>query len=382
MGVLIYIAIFALSLCSFYLAEYFEKKGYYNVIGYGFVIIGIIIPCLLAAFRASCVGTDTVYYEEFYDYATKVHPFSLYCTTTDNEILFDGLIYFCANQLRSYHAFLFLCQFLIITPIYFFSIELRRRTDVNISTTAVMYIYFVLFYNMTLNNMRQSIAAAFLLAGIYYYKKPDKFKAIILMVLAVCFHNSAVVGIVLIVISGFPLRYKKANARKLSLIALIIFFIIAIALLPQLSEMAYNNQMIPYTIYHYAERYFVGEGRVNMTMGKIAMLICRSILLLYPLLCGKTGDFKEYKSSEIQVILGTTIFVSFFTIYQNILAYRVTIYQDFFFMSFLPQFLYSEDYARSDVRKLFYIFFIFLYWGFYYIYEGWNGTYPYIFAFT
>lgn len=381
MSALIYLSTFFLSIVCLYLYEHIKGKGIYIYLRHFFSIIGIMLPCFLAAFRDASVGTDTIFYQQFYIYATEQNSFWSYHKLIDNELAYDCLIYFCANYLKSYHSFLFLSQSLVIVPIYLFALKMKHQLHGNITVTMVMFVYYMLFYNMTLNNMRQGISASFLILAFGYWDEKYRIKAIMIGLIATLFHLSAVIGVLLIVAASFLLQYRNNGARKSMSLILLLGFFITIMMLPQIAWFTYTNHLIPYSIYHYTERYILGEGRVNMSVGKITMLIMRIGLLLLPLILHeKIADYKVYRKTEMQIIVGTTIFASFFIIYQNILAYRVTIFQDYFFMIFFPQALSNRNYMRKDAKKAFLIAYLLVYWWFYYMYEGWNGTYPFVFA--
>ena len=164
---MIYIVCFLISCFYFWLSEKSKNKFAKN----GLAIIAILIPCILAGLRADTVGTDVkVYVEPIYHAAKESTGFSDYMGQSwfyiwrykyvhDFEIGFTTLVFVIAKITGSLGMVLFFIHAFIVTPIY---IGLRRMHK-TYPISFGMLVFYLMFYNTSLNMMRQWIAMAILL---------------------------------------------------------------------------------------------------------------------------------------------------------------------------------------------------------------------------
>ena len=101
-----------------------------------------------------------------------------------------------------FSTFLFIVEALIIIPIYF-SLKISKTKNEDILLG--MSIFYLFFYNVTLNMVRQSIAIAFSTLGITMMISCKKFKkmAILPLVIAIGMHKSALIVIIIFALYHF-----------------------------------------------------------------------------------------------------------------------------------------------------------------------------------
>ena len=123
---MIYICSFAITTGLIWLVEHSKENKYNRIV----VIIALLIPCLLAAFRASSIGTDyEVYLKPIFLNALKSNSFIEYLNSRwysiwryiyvkDWEIGFTTIIYIVSKLTHSLQFCAFVVEAFIIFPTY------------------------------------------------------------------------------------------------------------------------------------------------------------------------------------------------------------------------------------------------------------------------
>lgn len=183
-----------------------EKKKSF-VVG----MIGVLIPCFLAAFRADIIGTDVrgylkqitgaaIWSQSWKEYWNAAWFATWkYVYTHDFEIGFVFFVYMVAKIFRSIVAVQFFVQAAVSIPIYIALYKKREEYPVWLG----MLVYYLMFYNTSLNTMRQFAAMGFLLLSMYYFMEENRKRYILYFAVAILFHNSALIGIFIAFIYKF-----------------------------------------------------------------------------------------------------------------------------------------------------------------------------------
>lgn len=189
------------------------------------ICLALILPCVLAGFRELSVGTDTGKYvlnyyrvapefESFHDYKVFINDNFL-----SNDTLYMLLSYIFGKMGIPFSVLLFIFELLIIVPTYF-SIKNFSKKDSNIM--AGMMFFYLMMYNLSLNMVRQSIAIAFALLGFSILvrsgtnsSRKDLIKSIVLLFVAIGFHDSAIIMLPIYILYKFY-SDKRIN-RKLKI---------------------------------------------------------------------------------------------------------------------------------------------------------------------
>lgn len=166
-------------------------------------IIALLIPCLIAGLRAQNVGTDVmVYAKNLTNSAIQADSVGEYFRSywyldwrnmyvQDIEPAFSLLVYLVAKLTNSLGAVLFAIQAVTILPIYAALARNRKNAPVWLG----MLIFYFLYYNATLNLMRQWMALSFLLLAYQMLRERKPVLTVLFCAVAFLFHFSAVIVI-------------------------------------------------------------------------------------------------------------------------------------------------------------------------------------------
>lgn len=215
----IYLLTFAISTILIAIAE--KRKTKYFVL---LSAVALLIPCLLAAFRAVNVGSDTsLYLKPMTQAAMQAENIGEYYRThwyhsyknlyiKDYDIAFSLLVYFVTKLTSSMAAVQFAVSALTLVPTYAALAKSRKSAPVWLG----MLIFYLYFYNGTYNFMRQMIAMAFLLLAFQYLVEKKWGWVAVYSALSLLFHSSAVIGIALFFVYGcvqYADRWQFAHNR-------------------------------------------------------------------------------------------------------------------------------------------------------------------------
>ena len=152
-----------------------------------FIFVAWLLLSSVAGFRAYRVGTDTLTYVAIYNNKSD-----------DMEIGFSWLIQLLHELALKPTAFLFACA-LITNGLVLIAIS--RLSD-NVWLSVYLYITLYYYFN-SFNAMRQYIAVSILLNAFYYASKKRWGPYSVLLIIAISFHSSALIGIVFVLIFGY-----------------------------------------------------------------------------------------------------------------------------------------------------------------------------------
>lgn len=160
--------------------------------------LAVCVMALLVAFRASNVGNDTEAYRQIF---FSVIEDSDYISNARYEI---GYLYL--NKFVGYFTkdpqVLFVIVAIFQSAVYFWFVK-KHSKDAAFSTV----LYFCILFSGMMNIVRQMIAVAFLFIAVDRILNKHSLRAIIWIVIAFLFHESAIIFLVLPIISY--VRYNK-----------------------------------------------------------------------------------------------------------------------------------------------------------------------------
>ena len=374
----VYITCFFFSSLLFYFSKYLNKRTR-NVID----AIAIFIPCLIAGIRSNTVGTDvSVYLEPMVANAHNASSIREYMLSSwrqgwvirgvkDIEIGFSLLVFLIIKIFDSIYILQFVIQLLTIVPIY---IGLRKSNVNNLWLG--MLTYFCMFYNNSLNIMRQSIAVAFIFLAFQYLFNSEKIKFIIGLIVACLFHNSALLGILILLIYEFlgVKIFKKENTYKTESKRLLILTIAGIAILFIQNLIVKIMGMIGLSAY------------VHYIMGDLTFLPNQLIIRLPILILSVIYKEKLYQEENdkfyfyVCCIIYTIVFSQFASV--NSFSYRIAMTFSIFQISFIPcvasipskiKLSYSKHFKFNRLIMFLYL----LAWWSYYCLLKTDSTLPY-----
>jgi hypothetical protein len=222
---MIYFIVFTISILATYLAE-FSIKRKYRISFYVFSIIAIIIPSVLAGTRDLGVGTDTIIYvDSVFNRIMKVDSlkelYDLYSsnsiTHTHIELIYVLLNYFVSLFSDNVNWVYFFANFITCTFFYMAAYGNRHKA----SMWLFMTFFFFLFYNLSYNIVRQSLALSM---TIYAFKYIEAKKWIQIIIWSVIILNTHATGFGFILL--FAIHYIcNLKNKSIKFIFTITFFI-------------------------------------------------------------------------------------------------------------------------------------------------------------
>lgn len=381
----IYIITFTLSCILIGLSELQKNK----IIKKSLIIIGILIPCLLAGFRADIIGTDVnVYVKPIFEAALKTNNLNdffnekwyviwRYEYVSNYEIGFTLLVYVITKIFASLSFVLFIIQVLIIVPIYKALEYFRDKLPIWFG----LLIFYLLFFNASLNMMRQWIAMSFLLYSIKYLVRNEKIKYFIIVFCAMIFHTSSLLGFLIYVIYVFLMKKSNKNIMikhqlkgirvsssiyKLGIVTCLgIIMIGGLNFIVQFIKMIGLDQYIGYIS---GNIYIVP----NQIISRLPIII---IFILNYRYISKIEKNTPFWLTMLIIDLLTSQLVSI-----SAYSFRLSVYFSEYSILSIPIMLKAipNKTGRKGIIFIILIIYLFYYWWFYFVFNGMHETIPYI----
>lgn len=281
-----YIISFILILLFTYVAEKKINKNK-NKEGCFFLIISLLILVLIAGLRTRFVGVDSSNYPlAIYQLAVEGKTYMQIIQITKVEPLFVLIIYI-SSIFKNYNVTMGFVEFFCALPIYIYAFKNKE----NNSITFTIFIFLTTMYAKSFNLQRQFIAISLLILAIYYYKQKQPKKAFCLYIIAIMFHYTAIIGILIIVLNKIFLFYEDKFNKKLWIIFLT-GIIVGIAVL--------MNKIIYFLPTKYAE-----YGNLNNESGFTIMGLAKKIfwITMSIMIVSKSKDNSKNRSNAINIML-------------------------------------------------------------------------------
>lgn len=234
-----YLAVFGICNIICFIGCRFEKKD-----KAGFYLASVVVVLMLsifAALRSPVVGTDTTGYAlPLYNMATNSSAFSEFYEldwyrswgwSSVDTIEIGYLVFvWISAKLDSLQLLLFLTSFFTVGPFYL-ALAKRRK---ELSLPVAFFVFMLLYFNVTLNAMRQWIAMAFIflaLVGFYDQGKSlrSQPKVIAFVLIACLFHTTAVLAFIPLVLVWY-LRGGNVGVRIVIVTAVLLTLILGVNL--------------------------------------------------------------------------------------------------------------------------------------------------------
>mgnify|MGYP001021134194 CR=1 FL=1 len=217
---IVYIFGFSLSLLLIGLAQRYKTKDIrFQVLSF----FALLIPCFIAGLRDLTIGTDVnVYASPMFDIAKSSSSLKSFLNTTwymvyvkisDIEMGYDVLVFVTAKVFGSVQSLLFLTEMLVVVPVYVALVKMRKQLPIWVG----MLTFYLMYFNLSLNIMRQSIAMAFLLLAFSYLFNESRKGFVVSFIIAVCFHTSAFLGIIVFAIYLYVVKDRKMSFQTMFL---------------------------------------------------------------------------------------------------------------------------------------------------------------------
>ncbi|WP_143745086.1 EpsG family protein [Megasphaera cerevisiae] len=172
------------------------------------VIITLIFLCIVSGTRYQLGGTDYWVYENIFNRVPDLIHESFF-SISDNLLAKYEIGYLFFNSIVKTVGFTFY-GFTLINSIIFYTCMytgLRKYVD-NFSLLIIVFLYKMFFYD-TFISMRQSISIAIFFVILKYIQERQAFKYFVGCIIAMLFHNAAIILFPIYFINRFSLTMKK-----------------------------------------------------------------------------------------------------------------------------------------------------------------------------
>ena len=370
---MIYILVFLLSIFFAYFANVKKQQGN-SLLFYVFSFLCIAFPVILAGARDyNVVGTDSSNYYALFERAAYARSFThmLAYNPSDMEMGFQYIVFLISRITSDSFVFFSVIQCLIIVPVY----VALHLFPVKLSPSLGMFVYLFLFYNTSLNILRQCVALSFFLLAIVFLIKRSYIKYWIVILACFFIHRTAIIGVPVFLFYLMSTKYPIRKNLIKNLLLLALLSVISFVILQNTNLInAFVSQREVYSNYLNA----VNESSISLSSFLLYLYILFRFHMSGKLLQERTMDFFLFMSFCAVIVIFLTIFgqvMSRFVLYFTI-TYVFSIPYVYKCVSFYKK---SNTYHSYNNTLLYEVITLFcLMWYFSIILRGSNATYPYV----
>ncbi len=224
---MIYLVCFAASAGFAYFANKTNNRKKFYI----FSVCSILVMVLLAGLRDYSIGIDTLnYYNKAAYWKGAVESTSLidylnkYFSFGYSEPLFAILLGVIAKLTGNFTVFLIICHAIILSCVYIGIVRLKEY----INPVFVLILYYLLYFNHSLNMIRQHMAMAIVFVALVDVLNRKQVRYLIFIFLAVLFHNTAVIAFGLLVIYWI-INYNKGKLENIGIKHRFLFTVVSLS---------------------------------------------------------------------------------------------------------------------------------------------------------
>lgn len=370
-SVLIYVSVIAITCFFAYLCEKNIENNKMNIKGKFYAFLTILIPSIIAGIRYY-VGTDYPFY------ANSI--FLQICDTNsivDAHYIFEvewgySILNFIISRFTNNpHVIFFIVSF-ITTGCVFGAIYKYKKY---LSISYAMFVYMILYYQLSFNLVRQCLALSIVLLAYAYIFENKYMKGIILIGIATFFHYSAIIALVVIPIKkAFESKYRIVYLT-ITLLLVTLLFIFYTPIVETILN--FMNKILKIDVYRYL-RYLETEGKSNFS---ILIALQRIPFLITPLLCIKSFFNNKKENGMMYFLLVVDLIIAHMSLISNYVQ-RISFYFAFLKILALPQVVSSiKNTQKKKEISIIQNCFLIGYWVYFYVICNYGNTFPYEFSF-
>ncbi len=341
-----------------------------------FLIMAILPLNILAGLRSPYLGWDVKkYFIGIHNCATSLN-FSSYIKYANKSIIENGFLYLTyflvkINPNINFCLFIFESILLISFIIYIYSY--KDKIDLKIS----FVIYCCTLYLISYSTLRQCLALSIVFLMYLTVEKNKNLFTIFLLLMAMTFHNSAIICILI----PFVIKYFKSEKfknKKLFIFMSIIMFIFFLLSYEYILQLLADLGLLSEKYYQYVNNEFHVEG-IDLSIATIIQKSAGMLLCLIYIGCRNINK-KEKKDNLIWIYFITIDFLVMILSFKITNIHRITYYIYFpAAFAFFPQCkkIFKKDKTNQIIGEflidsIFIVFFILKMISNYY------AIYPYI----
>lgn len=381
--ILLYFAVYSISILAFKTAN----DSASNKTRKRYIAIGIIILAIIASARDIHVGTDTqdTIVQFFFNQIGR----SIRTEGIFSFLNSDIPYYLIANILHflhlGEHSFLFVMELLILIPVGI--VAYKKRESIPIHLT--MLIFSLLYYQVGFNWIRQSAANAFVLLALICFQEKKPQKAIILALVGIMVHTSALIGLSLLLFAYAFMRIRNKYVKAIFGIAFMFLFLYLISRWQNLFSFAIQSGILPSRFSGYF-RVFSGQTRVDswfrVGIRTYIDYFIRVLIVALPVFATRKdfdelelGNIKYYKIiSLMAIIIYSYILFTMHSAYGNRISYSIEYVQILTLGSTCSM---RVSHGRTiPLRNILVIGLALIYNIWLYYVLGWHDTVPFVFG--
>jgi hypothetical protein len=317
-----------------------------------FLLLGCLLPSILAGCRDLTVGVDTlVYMEPTFNLALSCDSFVSLCEKSYFKPLYLFLVYTISCCTNNVAWLLFFQQLIIMFLIYCSAYKLRHYIPICFS----IFVYFFAFFHESLNTVRQTLAQSFCLLSFAYLLRNQLLKSFLLFLPALGFHTTAFIYLVV-----YPIFYFT-NERRVHILR--ICWVLGI--LTVIFIMFNIENVIDFFIsLNLLENRFVVYIMDNRRDFRQTIFIyCCLMFLILQYTCKKNKVDNVRSRVLFKSLLLICIALSPIGFFVSIYSIRCIFYFLFLSIVFLPMILYDTNRRYLSGKLLIVVlFFLFFYW--------------------
>lgn len=375
---IIYVISFAVSCFIIYLAEKNKDKTLSTIL----LWLAILVTAVVAGLRADTIGTDIrTYVEPMYSLAKQSNSYVEFLNSSffkeyvnmkisSFEPGYSLFVYIVAKSVGSLAANLFFTQLFINTFILFGIWHFRDKMNVWLG----MLVFYTLFYNESLNMIRQWMAMSVLIYGFKYLVEQRWGSYLLCVLFATTFHSSGLVGILFLLVY-YLLSVVNDNAKilvSLSSRKISLKVTITVLVTTLLAFLFLNTQVIS-TLLN-------GIGKSDYVAGYMKNEICFSLIRLLnvlPMVLLYIFRNKTIKK-DARYFFAITVFSSIAVAqFSTVTTFGGRILDFFTMYNVYTMPLLTKN---SKALKFLVIVYCIFYWWYYIVFLRYNETVPYVFG--
>lgn len=350
---------------SAWLIEYANRRRKKYIIA-----LALLLPALLAGFRDISVGFDTSkyllsYFQRALNSNSLFNYSKIMSESYDNPgLVFNIIVYFAKMVSHNMNFLMFLLEAITLIFVYLGFDFFKREINVSFA----MLLFYLFYYNVTYNAMKQMLAIAICFFAFRYVCNKKFFHYLLWVTVAMLCHTTAAVSIILYFI------YQFVTNKKFKIVNILIIIIVTCGLF--LSYQKLVQFLLEYGLVSSKYSIYIDSITFGSDFSFFATVTNVTLIMLMLYINVKFKKYDEKKGFYILCTIEETIIMQLSMI--SLYASRISLYFILYKIIFLS-FKYTS--INKQDRRVLYIISLtiaLVYWIVIYVIYGENSTVPYI----
>lgn len=362
---------------SFFLSALFIKIGSKRIdqnkkiSAYLCFAVGLLVTAILAGLRDYSIGTDVMGYGNAWFRnavsSTNIYDYVNWGTSSQIGVLYTALNYVVSIFTNNAHWFYFVLALLINCLIFVGAYSCKDEIDISLAMLAFDF----LFYNSTLNLLRQSLAIAIIISGFGFVRKKQFIRYLICVILAFLAHSTAFVGIaVYFLYHSYKMKYSKLIRLGIGagLLGAALFYQSILDIIIRMGFLGNRYSS-------YLSDYESGGRLIRI------FLFCLPWIIYFFALYKKTYRNDGY--AQFWILILTCSSMMTLIMFSNSAALRIAYFFDYFFIIMIPWIaekhkVKEKQHKNINLTAILIIIYLLIYWGIVYVYQNQGETVPFL----